>query len=222
MQKMAQVRVETGEDFLASIHECRFDAKAVEYVRELNSDISATRNGNRFRQLSEMKRFVGADAIFMSVHGFGHARMTAGRNQYLVCSNATTVCLQLDSMFIDQFGAAGKNFDIGILEALGVEPFKPGNFFVLGIDQLFPVKRRCADIPTIAGCILEMLRKLRSIDEEFLRYAATNNAGSAHAIFFCKTDLFAHGPSETRCPNTARTTADNKKIIVEAGHGILQ
>src|SRR5690606_7390564 len=43
-----------------------------------------------------------------------------------------------------------------------------------------------------------------------------------HTVFFCKTDLFPHRSGQAPSPDTAGTAADNKKIIVEAGHGSLQ
>src|SRR5690606_24631155 len=93
MQKMAQIRVETGENFFASIDKCRFDAKAMEYVCEFNSNIPATRNGNRFRQFSKMECFIGADAIFMAGESFRHAWMPTCRDQYLVSRDMATVFL---------------------------------------------------------------------------------------------------------------------------------
>src|SRR5690606_15202787 len=119
---MAQVGIETGENLLAAIDERGLDAKTMEYVRELNSDITATCDGDRFRQLGEMERFIGTDAIFMARHGFRHRGVAARRNQYLVGRYAATLRLQFDGMLIDQFSTAGENLDFRILEPLGVEP----------------------------------------------------------------------------------------------------
>src|SRR5690606_31077135 len=133
-----------------------------------------------------------------------------------------TIGLQFDRMFINQFGTAGENLDMRVLKAFGIKALQPGDLLILGIYQLFPVECGSTNLPAVTGCILKMFRKLGSIDEKLLGYAATNNAGSAHTVFFCKTDLFPHRSGQAPSPDTAGTAADNKKIIVEAGHGSLQ
>ncbi|MNE80793.1 hypothetical protein D3C80_1773970 [compost metagenome] len=124
-------------------------------------------------------------------------------------------------MLIDKLGAACKNIDLGIFQAFSIKALKAGNFFVLGFDQLLPVKARFANFPAIANSVFKMLGKLRSVDKELLGNTTTDNACSTHAIFFGQTNLLAHGTGQTPCPDTAGTTADNKKIIIVVGHGAL-
>src|SRR5690349_3380700 len=67
-----------------------------------------------------------------------------------------------------------------------------------------------------------MFGELRGIDKKLLRDTPTDNASSAHAILFSKGDFLTHRSGKAGSPDPAGPAADNKKIIIEAGHGILQ
>src|SRR5690606_10664064 len=153
---MANIAVETVQDFLAAIDKCGFHAETMEEIGEFDRDIATARDDNCLWQFIQMKSLVRADAELMAGQSRARVRPTTGGDQNMFSSNASSISLQLDRMFIDEHGATCKNLDLRIFKPLAVEPFQTVDFLVLGSDQLLPVKAAFAHPPAVTGGVLEM------------------------------------------------------------------
>src|SRR5690606_20609253 len=108
----------------------------------------------------------------------------------------------------DQFGAAVEDLGAVALQPSAVQALQPCDFAVLGLDQRPPVEAALADAPAEPCRILEMLGKLRSIDEQLLRHASADHAGPAEPVFLGNPHLLAQRCRDAPRPHPAGTAAD--------------
>ena len=202
VQHAPQIHVEALQDLLAAIDQRRLDAEAVEDVGELDRDVAAAGNHDRLRQFGQIERLVGEDAMLVA----GQRRMrigpAAGGDQDLLGGDGAVLaprCARYaaSTSTAREWNVSPPAFSTPML----VEAFQPRDLAVLVGDQRRPVEARLRHGPAIAGGILEMLGKLRGVDEELLRHAAADDAGAAEAVFLGDGDALAE-PAETRAART--------------------
>src|SRR5690606_30187280 len=121
-------------------------------------------------------------------------------------------------MGVDELRACLEDLRAGILQSQAIEPFEAANFPILCGNQLFPVEACFAHLPAESGRVLEMFGELRCIDEQLFRHAAANDAGSPEPVFLRNRHPLAEGSREPSRPDTAGTSADHEKVVVESGH----
>src|SRR3981189_242055 len=78
-------------------------------------------------------------------------------------------------------------------------------------DQGAPVEARPFDGPSVSGGIPEIVRKPGRVDEQLLRHAAPDDAGSADPVLLREYHFCAVGGRDARSPEAARAPADNEK-----------
>src|SRR5690606_7567989 len=105
-----------------------------------------------------------------------------------------------------------------LFEAAPIEALEPRDLAILVGDQCRPVEFAFADTPAITRRILEVLGKLRGIDEQLLGHAATDHACAAEAIFLGDRHALAHRRGKAARANPAGAAANDKKVVVEFGH----
>src|SRR5690606_21349256 len=93
---------------------------------------------------------------------------------------------------------------------------------ILVADQGRPVEVRLADVPAVTGRVLEMLGKLRGIDEQFLRHAAADDAGAAEAMLLGDRHAQALRCSKAAGTDAAGAAADDEEVVVEICHASLR
>lgn len=190
----------------------------MEDIGEFDSDITAAGNQDRFRQFFQIEGFVGGDRQFMTGQRLVLVRRTANGNHDTLCRVCLTGFRELHGMGIDQFRTAVEDVGLGVLQPLAIEAFEPGDFLVLRRDQLFPVEATFADAPAETFGILEIFRELRGINEQLLRHAAANDAGTAITVFFSYSHALAERGRHAAAAHAAGTTTDNEEIVVISCH----
>ena len=218
VQRPPQVHVEASEDLAAAVYQRRLDAQAMEDVGEFHRNIAAAGDNDRFRQFFEVEGLIGRDAQFMA----GKRRMRVGAaargDQDPVCRDGPVLGHEANRVGVDEFGAGVEDLGTGVLEPLAVETLQPGDFAVLVGDQRLPVERRLGDRPAVAGRILEMLRKLRCVDEQLLRHAAADHARAAVTKLLGNRDLLSERRGHPARTYAARAAADHEQVVVEIRH----
>ena len=212
----AQVFVKAAQHQIAAVDLGDFGAHAVEDAGELDRDVAAAADHHPFRELLQVKGFVGGDGVFDAGH-IGHVWPAAGRHQDGLRRNP--LATDIDRVHIFHRGAGLVDRDPGILQGLAIEPLEPGDLLVLVGDQGLPVKASAVDLPAESGRGFDVFRIVRGIDEELFRDAAPDHAGAAHAILLRDGDLGAERRGDAAGAHAARTAADDKEIVVEIGHG---
>ncbi|ENN89245.1 hypothetical protein RHSP_51766 [Rhizobium freirei PRF 81] len=221
MQALAQVLVETRQDFGAAIDQRRLDTEAVEDIGELDGNVAAAGDQDRLRQFFQMEGFVRGYAKLVPRQRRMQVRPAAGRDNDGLGRDGLAGLQKLDGMGVHQFGAGIEDVRLGVIQPLAVEALQPGDFLILRLDQLIPVETAFADRPAEAGSILEMLAVLRGIDEELLRHTAANDAGPAIAIFLGNADLLAERSGDARAAYAAGAAANDEKVEIKRRHGRL-
>ena len=79
-----------------------------------------------------------------------------------------------------------------------------------------------ADAPAVGGAVLELLAKLRGVDEELLRHAAADDAGAADPVGLGDGDARSRRRRLPRRADAARAGADDEKIVVVAPSALLR
>src|ERR1700743_2393528 len=97
----------------------------------------------------------------------------------------------------------------------GVEAFKARHLSRYVIPQSRPFEARMSYLPAKAPRILQILCKMRAIEQHLLRYATANDAGASHAVLFRHANLRAMGGGDTGCANAARPCADDEEIVIK-------
>ncbi len=215
----AQILIETRQDFLSAIDQRGVDTKAVEDIGELDGNIAATLNDDRRGQRLKVEGLVGKYAMLMA--GKRQVRIGTATDSDDDPVGRHALSTNIERVTIHQRRAGLEYLGAGILKPLAIKALKPGNLTIFVRDESFPVEGGLGHGPAIAGCILEMLRKLRGVYKELLRHTAANDAGAAKAVFFGNGDAFSKACRKTRSTHPTRTAANHKKIVVEIAHSLI-
>ena len=216
-QRVAQIVVETAHEERPAIELRHFHAEPVEDARELDSDISAASDHDTLGQFFQMEGFVGADRIFDA----GNIRQVgrgADGDQNALRRHVAVFAREINGVRILQHGAAFDDLHARIVQIADVDTVQPVDFAILVGKQRLPVETRLADLPAEARRFLELLGKMAGIDEELLRYAATNDAGAANAIFLGHRHFRAMAGGHTAGTYTTGAGSDHKEVIVILRH----
>ena len=106
----------------------------------------------------------------------------AGRDQDVLGGDDAAGPLEPDAVVADERGARLDQLGAGLRQVGAVDPFKPRDLLVLVGDQRRPVELGRPDAPAVGGAVLEVLAKVRGVDQELFRDAAADDAGAADAV----------------------------------------
>src|SRR5262245_21156641 len=74
--------------------------------------------------------------------------------------------------------------------------------------------RRPCRRPAVGHGVLELVRELGAVDQEFLGHAAPDHAGAAHPVVFTNADARTMAGRDARGPHAARAGADYEEVVV--------
>src|SRR5690606_42131273 len=126
------------------------------------------------------KGFVRRDGVFAAGKRMMRVRPSTGRDQNVPCGDRAVLADDADGVRPLKDRSAFDQLRASVFKPAAVQPLKASNFMILVGEKRLPVEARLATRPTVCGRILKMLRKLRSVEEEFRLHAPTNAARPPH------------------------------------------
>ncbi len=107
-----------------------------------------------------------------------------------------------------------ENRHIMVRQRLLIQPLEAPDFGHHIVAQHRPVEGAARNIPSEHCRVVEVLSKVRAIDEQFLRNATADHASPADLMFLGDGDLRAMRRRHPRRANSARPGADHDQIIM--------
>ena len=203
MQRPPDIHIETAEDLLAAVDQRRFNAEAVKDVGKFHRDIAAALDCDAARQLWQVKRLVGADAVLVAGQRLMRIGPSAGGDQNGFGAHHPVLGNDTDMMVIDKHRTAVDHLGFCVSQSRAIRSLKARDLPVLVRNQRRPIEFGPLDRPAITCRILEMFRELRGVHEELLRHAAANDTGSTEPVFFRYRDALAERCRNAPCPDTS-------------------
>ena len=120
----------------------------------------------------------------------------------------------------DDGRARPEDGDLVIVERLAIESLEPVDLGQHIVAQNVPVEPALGHVPAELARVVDILGKMRAIDEQLLGHASTDDASAADPILLRHRDARAVRGRDARRAHAARTGADDEKIIVEIAHGL--
>ncbi len=205
-----------AQDRVAAVDQRHLDAKLVEDAGEFIGDIAAAGDDDGLRQRVEVEDLVRGDAE-LGPRQIGHERARAGRDQDLVGGDRRLA--QPDRMRVEQFGVAVVQRDVMARQRRLVDAVQPVDLGQDIVAQRRPVEAPVAERPAEAARVDQVLGEVTAIDQQLLRHAAADDAGTADAVLLGDGDARAVARRDPRGADPARAGADDEEVVVEAGHG---
>src|SRR6185312_11243811 len=214
-QMVTHVLVESAQELVGADQHLDLDSGHMEDAGELDRDVAAPGYDDTSRQGFEVERLVRGDEV-LGTGNIGHGRPAAGRDHDALGCHLFGA--DAHSVRILQHAAAAEHCDAGLFEQGDVDAVEPVELLVLGGDELRPVEAALADLPAIAGGILELLGEMRAIDQELFRDAAAQHAGAADAARLDDGHPGAVSGGAPAACNAARPGADGEEIEIVFRH----
>ena len=145
----------------------------------------------------------------------------SGRDENMTWPDAFAARQEPHRLRIFEHGAILDELHLVAFERGRIGQFKTGDFTVLIGNQRCPVERRLAHRPSVAGGILEFVRKSGRIDQQLLRHAAADDAGAADAEFLGDHYARAVAGRDARGAYAPGPGADDEQVDGAIRHAAL-
>ncbi len=218
-QPVAHAFVVAAQELVRPVDQRDLGAEFVEDAGELVGDVARARNQDPLGHGIEMERLVAGDAQLMP-GARGNVRPRAGAYEDDIRGLLRAVG-QGDLVRAGDGGALLDDLDLVAFERLAIEPVEPVDLGEHVVAQRLPVEHAVFGGPPKGLRILQVLGKVRAVDEQFLGHAATDHAGAADAVFLGHGDARAVRRRNPAGAHPARARADGEKVVVVVGHGKL-
>src|SRR5262249_16298138 len=120
-----------------------------------------------------------------------------------------------DGVAIHQPAAAHMQLHAGAIEQSEIDAVQSIDLLLDIVAQGRPGMGRARGGPAVSHGVLELVGKLRTIDEEFLGHAAPDHAGAADPVILKNAHARAVAGRDPRGPHAARTCADDEKVVIK-------
>ncbi len=150
------------------------------------------------------------------------ARLAAGGDQDVFGGDRAVLGEQVDGVGVAEHGAAVNDLGAGLLQVADVDAAQPGDVARDVVDQRRPVEVEPFGAPAKTDGILELLGVVGGVDEQLLRHATAQHAGTADAVLLGDRHPLAEFGGKARRANAGRTGADDEQIVVVAWHRMPQ
>ncbi len=147
-------------------------------------------------------------------------RTRAGGDENVLCGNGLPT-RKLQIVRAGKRSALVEDLDVMIFERIGIDPVEPVDIAQHHVAQRNPVERRLLYMPSELLGVLEVLGKVRTVDEHFLGHAATDHAGAADPELLRHGDPGAMSGRDPAGAHSARSGADGEQVVVVFGHLLL-
>src|SRR5690606_9634079 len=217
-QMLTHRAVKAAQEQIAAIQQRSPCAQAMEDRGELHGDIAAADHQYTLGQLLEEEGLVGADGV-LATGNVRNLRPAAGGDENAL--GPVALAIDLDGMAIDDARMAFEQADATVGQQIAVDAVEALDLAVLVGDQRRPVEVRFAQRPAETCGLLEVLGEMRTVHQQFLRYAADVDAGAAQIATLGDRDAGTKASGEARRTYAAGTGADHEQIEVVTHFGYL-
>ncbi|MNH15837.1 hypothetical protein D3C79_754600 [compost metagenome] len=130
---------------------------------------------------------------------------------------AVALAIDFHLMGPRQFGVAFKQGHTAVDQQVAVDTVEPLDLAVLVGDQLAPVELGVFQRPAKACGLLEVIGKMRAVDQQFFRHTADIDTGAPQVTAFSNRHFCPKTRSKTRSAHTAGPGTNHEQIKI-VGH----
>ncbi len=178
---VAQVIVKAPQYLRAAIHLRDRNAQPLQDAGEFTGNETAADDQHGAGQFVHQKDLVRGHRALPVKLG-RHKRCAAGGDQDMAGGQAAPIGQQ-DRMRVGQRGALVENLHPGVFGIARIGPLQPRQFGIELCAKGAPVKACRLHLPAIGARLLKRGAMPGGKDHQLLGYAATDDAGAAHAVF---------------------------------------
>ncbi|MNN26122.1 hypothetical protein D3C81_1396210 [compost metagenome] len=206
--------VEAAQEALAAVQQRGLRAQTVEDRGELDGDIAAADHQYALGQLLEIEGFVGGDRQ-LAPGDLRHLRPAADSDQDVL--GAVALAVHLDLMGAKNARMPFQQGDAAVDQQVAVDAVEALDLAVLVGNQGAPVEMPFFQGPTVTCGLLQFVRDMRAVHQQFFRHAADVDAGATQVAAFGHCHFCAEARRKARCAHTARPGTNHEQIKI-VGH----
>src|SRR5438270_3539369 len=211
-QAVDELLVILAQDHVGPVDQGHMAAELVKDAGELVSDIAAADEDDPLGQRGKVKHLVRADSMLRTLDR-RHDRGCAGGNEDLLGGHFLAAC-KADRVRSRQLCPLMENRHIVICERLGVRALDTADLGEHVVAEHRPAEPLLRNVPTAHRGVLEILGKVRAVDEQLLGYAAADHASAADLMLLGDRDPRAVSSRDTRGAHAARAGTNHKEVEV--------
>ncbi|MNZ91902.1 hypothetical protein D3C78_1109060 [compost metagenome] len=211
---IAHPAVEAAQEQVAAVQQRGLGAQALEDPGKLHGDITAADHQHALGQILEVERLVGADRQLLA-RNVRDLRPAASGNEDVL--GAVALAIDFHLMGPRQFGVPFEQGHTAVDQQVAVDTVEPLDLAVLVGDQLAPVELGIFQRPAKACGLLEVVGKVRAVDQQFFRHAANVDTGTAQVAAFGNRHFCTEACGKARSAHTAGPGTNHEQIKI-VGH----
>ncbi len=206
--------IEAAQEQVATVQQRGVGPQALEDARELDGNVATAHHQHPTWQAFEVEGFVGGDRQFLA-RDVRDLRPATGRDEDVL--RGVALAFHLHFIGAGQACVALQQGDAAVDQQVAVDAVEALDLAVLVGNQGAPVEVPFFQGPTVTCGLLQFIRDMRAVHQQFFRHAADVDAGATQVAAFGHCHFCAEARGKARCAHTAGPGTNHEQIKI-VGH----